>query len=62
MPKFERLTPTDIAKKVSIPPDKVASILKDPYRLGTFINKDGMYYEISEPLFRIYLRWVSGIQ
>lgn len=62
MPKSERLTPTDIAKQVSIPPDKVASILKDPYRLGTFISKDGMYYEISEPLFRIYLRWVSGIQ
>jgi hypothetical protein len=62
MPKSERLTPTDIAKQVSIPPDKVASILNDPYRLGTFISKDGMYYEISEPLFRIYLRWVSGIQ
>jgi cold shock CspA family protein len=62
MPNSERLTPTDIAKRVSIPPDKVASILKDPFRLGTFVSKDGMYYEISEPLFRIYLRWVSGIQ
>ena len=60
-PKSERLTAVDIAKEVYIPPHKVSSILEEHKHLGTFVKKTGMIYEISEPLFRIYLRWISGI-